>query len=297
MKRNQVFVSYSHADAEHLARLKVHLRPFERQGVVNVWADTQIGAGQRWRYEIEDALSRAAVGILLVSADFLASDFVVDNELPPLLAAAQAEGVQILPVVLKPCAFLDVPEIAQFQAVNNPDAPVISLAEGEREDLWRSVAIAVRDALAAPRAQQDGEVDQTLVSANQKKELAGERIPVEGYWGLFAEELRDPRVVDDFEVYEYQHLDELSFMPEASSVLGDFVGFEGLVGRLEKRLKKAGWEGDGTLTLLWFPPFVGAGVEDTQGVGVWHVKQSNNGTSWLASPVALPFGRLLEQNR
>ena len=85
MKRSQVFVSYSHADAEHLQRLRVHLRPFERAGLVDVWADTRLRPGQRWRQEIELALERAAVSILLVSADFLASDFVADNELPPLL--------------------------------------------------------------------------------------------------------------------------------------------------------------------------------------------------------------------
>ena len=92
MKRTQVFVSYSHVDSEYLARLRVHLRPFERKNLVDVWSDAKVKAGQRWRKEIEDAIGRAAVAILLVSADFLASDFVAENELPPLLKAAQGEG-------------------------------------------------------------------------------------------------------------------------------------------------------------------------------------------------------------
>jgi hypothetical protein len=41
-----------------------------------------------------------------------------------------------------------------------------------------------------------------------------------------------------------------------------------------------GWEGDGTIQMMWLPPFVGAGVEDAHGVFIWHVKQANNGTSW-----------------
>src|SRR5713101_5676457 len=101
--RTQVFVSYSHADSEHLLRLKVHLRPYERKSLIDLWSDTSIRAGQQWKKEVEAALGRAAVAILLVSADFLASDFVAENELPPLLEAAKKDGVKILPVILKPC--------------------------------------------------------------------------------------------------------------------------------------------------------------------------------------------------
>src|SRR5690242_13407994 len=110
--RTQVFVSYSHADSAAFARLKVHLRPFEREGRVDVWADVRLQPGQQWRQEIRNALDEAAAAVLLVSADFLASDFIATNELPPLLAAAKTDGVPILPVVVKPCAFSDVPELS-----------------------------------------------------------------------------------------------------------------------------------------------------------------------------------------
>ncbi|WP_218585350.1 hypothetical protein, partial [Pseudomonas sp. FSL R10-0071] len=65
-----------------------------------------------------------------------------------------------------------------------------------------------------------------------------------------------------------------------------------LIEEAEKLLKRHGWEGDGTLELLWLPPFIGVGVEDTYGVVCFHVKQSNNGTSWFASKYALPFETL-----
>ena len=147
MQRSQVFISYSHADAEYLGRLKVHMRPFERQGHVDLWADSRITPGDRWKQEIASAMERASIAVLLVSADFLASDFVAENELPPLLEAAQREGVRIVPVILKPCAFSDIPSLAQFQSVNDPRKPLASLAENDREQVWYDLAVTVRQQL------------------------------------------------------------------------------------------------------------------------------------------------------
>jgi hypothetical protein len=67
------------------------------------------------------------VAILLVSADFLASKFIAENELPPLLAAAQMEGAVILPVILSACPYEDT-ELAKFQAVNSLSKPLSTTA-------------------------------------------------------------------------------------------------------------------------------------------------------------------------
>ncbi len=293
MRRNQVFVSYSHIDSEYLARLKVHLRPFEREGLVEVWSDTKIKTGQLWKKEISEAIDGAAVAILLVSVDFLASEFIAEDELPPLLKNAEGEGVKILPVVLKPCAFLDINEISQFQSINDPHNPIVALVEADRERIWYQLARTVRDELRTFKNQQDSAMEnagnpvfeQTLVDS------------IDGhYYGLFSEELNDPSVIDEFSVYSYQHLDELSYMPRAEEMLSKLEGFQRAFDRIKARFRSQGWEGDGVIRLMWLPPFIGSGIEDTWGTGVWHVKQSNNGTSWLASPVPLPFSRLLEQN-
>jgi hypothetical protein len=55
--------------------------------------------------------------------------------------------------------------------------------------------------------------------------------------------------------------------------------------------KKAGWEGDGSIEALWIPPFMFANP-DTMGIHIWHVKQSNNGTSWLCADKPYSFPAL-----
>ena len=284
-KRNQVFVSYSHADSDHLLRLKVHLRPYERNGQVDLWIDTRIKTGQRWRTEIAAALDRAAVAVLLVSADFLASDFVVENELPPLLQAARKEGVTIVPVVLKPCAFTLSKEISQFQAVNAPSDPIISLDEANREEIWVKVAETVSESIERFSQLEDEGTDR--------------EIPMFGEFSWATElihaEINNPNVVDEYEVYQYQHVDCLEFMPSAEAVLQNVPNRIQVLEAVHRKLRASGWEGDGEIRMMWIPPFVGAGVEDTWGLAVWFVKQYNNGTAFMASPVSLPFSRLLEQ--
>lgn len=136
VKKKMIFVSYSHEDKKHLKRLHVHLKPLEKKDLVDVWDDTKIKTGEKWRDQIELALSKAAIAILIISADFLASDFIIDNELPPILKKAELEGTRVLPVILKPCRFSRESQLSQFQALNPPDKPILSLSEIEQEAMW-----------------------------------------------------------------------------------------------------------------------------------------------------------------
>ncbi|MCP4594940.1 MAG: toll/interleukin-1 receptor domain-containing protein [Neptuniibacter sp.] len=139
-KRKKVFISYSHQDKKYLERLLVHLKPLEKKELIDAWVDTQLMAGDRWKKEIEKALTSAKAAVLLVSADFLASDFIVDNELPPLLQKANSEGATIIPVILKPCRFTRDVNLNEFQAINSPDEPVGLLDEVEREMVFDAVS-------------------------------------------------------------------------------------------------------------------------------------------------------------
>lgn len=135
-----IFISYSHTDNEYLERLKIHLKPFEKKGQIDLWVDTKIKAGEKWKDKINTALEKSVIAILLISADFLASDFIIDNELPPLLKAAEEKGKIILPIIVKPCRFSNDENLSKFQAINDPKTPISKLSQNDREEIYVKVA-------------------------------------------------------------------------------------------------------------------------------------------------------------
>lgn len=143
-RKTTVFVSYSHEDRKWLEMLQVHIAPLERMGMVDLWDDTDLAPGTRWGDAIREAIASARVAVLLISAYFMASDYIATKELPPILAAAEGEGVLILPVIISPCW---MGELQQFQAVNPPDEPLVDLRRGDRDRVWVRVVEAITEAL------------------------------------------------------------------------------------------------------------------------------------------------------
>jgi hypothetical protein len=129
-KRTGIFVSYSHQDKKWLEKLQTMLKPLVRKGNIFVWTDTNIQTGTKWRNEIQKNLDAAKVGVMLVSPDFLASDFVCGEELPQLLKAAEEGGLRVCWVLVRSCLFETSP-LADFQAAHEVSRPLNSLSEAE----------------------------------------------------------------------------------------------------------------------------------------------------------------------
>jgi len=144
--RTKIFISYSHKDKAVLQRLKIQIRPFEQKGLIEAWDDSMITPGMIWRDEIQKALNSAKVAIILVSPDFLASDFIALHELPPLLVAAKEEGVKIFPVIISPCLY-EESDLGQFQAVNPISRTFIEMLVSEQERLLVTLVRAIKRSL------------------------------------------------------------------------------------------------------------------------------------------------------
>jgi len=92
-----VFISYSHNDEACKDRLVSHLGVLEHEGLLDLWDDRRIGGGDDWEKEIEEAMAKANVAILLVSRHFLTSKFILGTEVPTFLKRRDEEGMCISP--------------------------------------------------------------------------------------------------------------------------------------------------------------------------------------------------------
>lgn len=133
--RTKLVISYSHIDARWLEELQVFLKPLEREGTVDRWDDTRIKTGQRWKEQIKTALDEAKVAVLLISQEFLASDFIANDELPSILAAEKSAGLVVMPVLLSPSTFESSP-LSKFQAFNKPSKTFSEMKKPDRMRAW-----------------------------------------------------------------------------------------------------------------------------------------------------------------
>jgi len=157
---NRIFVSYSHKDKSWLERLQTMAKPYLRQAEVelDMWVDTRIQAGDVWRRPITEALRAAGVAVALVSADFLASDFVWDHEMPEILGAAKRSQLRLLWVYLSPAGWEETP-LKDFQAAHDTARPLSALTESERDEALKRIAREIKQAAlgaTAPLVQREG---------------------------------------------------------------------------------------------------------------------------------------------
>ena len=138
-KRTDIFISYSHhpEDQRYFDEIKRQLKSLKSFGLdVKVWDDTQIRIGDDWLSEITKALQATRVGVLLVSQNFLASDFITTKEIPALLDAVKNEGGKIMSVILRKTPFQLHPVLGKYQAANPPERPLNTLSEPEKDEVY-----------------------------------------------------------------------------------------------------------------------------------------------------------------
>ena len=143
-----VFISYSHVDEELRRQLDTHLMSLRRQGLIDVWHDRRIGAGEEFPKAIDDALADAEIILLLVSPDFIASSYCYEIEMQEALRRHEIGTAVVIPVILRACDWHDLP-FGKLHAT--PDGKPVKLFP----DLDSAFLTVVQDIKAAARKLMD----------------------------------------------------------------------------------------------------------------------------------------------
>jgi internalin A len=131
-----VFISYSHKDRTVFNQLEVHLKLLERHGLIHSWHFRRVGAGQEWTKQISNNLERADIVVLLVSADFLASDYCYDVEIIRALERHDSGEAVVVPVIVRDVDWSDTP-FARLQPLPSNGRALKRWAD--RDGGWRNV--------------------------------------------------------------------------------------------------------------------------------------------------------------
>ena len=136
-----IFFSYSHKDESLRDELETHLKLLQRQGIISVWHDRKILPSTEWDGEIDVNLERAKIILLLISADFIASDYCWDKEVKRALERHEKREAVVIPIALRKCDWKGAP-FSRLQGLPKDLTPVTSYKD--RDAAWTDVATGIR---------------------------------------------------------------------------------------------------------------------------------------------------------
>lgn len=144
----EIFFSYSHCDEDLRDELEKHLAALKRESIVDTWHDRRIGAGREWAGEIDRHLESADVILLLISPDFIASDYCIDLEMKRALERHAAGEARVIPVILRPADWR-TSGLAKLQALPRDGKALTTWSD--RDTAFVEVAQGIRSAIVELR--------------------------------------------------------------------------------------------------------------------------------------------------
>jgi tetratricopeptide (TPR) repeat protein len=185
VEKPTVFISYSHKDEEEWKdRVVTHLGVLRSQGLINIWEDRQIEAGADWHKNIQDAMKVASIAVILISANSLTSDYILNDEVPPLIERSAKHGVRIFPLVVEPCAWQAVKWLSAMNLRPTDGRP---LSDGDENQIDKDLAALTSDIYLLTQSAARTSSEQTFVPLDPDA-VSTSRLPVTGR-ELFGREL------------------------------------------------------------------------------------------------------------
>jgi len=179
-KTLNLFISYAHEDSDLRDRLVKHLSPLARRNLITPWYDGKIVAGEEWEQQILDQLGSADIVLLLISADFMASDYIYANEMKLALARHETGQARVIPVLLRPVAYDDAP-FARLEALPTDSRKNLRAVTKwpNRDEAFAKIAAGVRKAVE----QLSGAAAVTVAPPDLARALYQLRAPVINFVG------------------------------------------------------------------------------------------------------------------
>lgn len=164
----EVFFSYSHRDERMREKLEKHLSALRREKVIAGWHDRKIMPGTEWKDQIDEHIETAHIILLLISAEFLNSDYCYDVELKRAIARHDAGDARVIPIILRPCDWLKTP-FGKLQALPRDGKPVSDFSTQDHafNEVARGIRRVVEEMSKAPQRDRDSSVE---LEATQKRD-------------------------------------------------------------------------------------------------------------------------------
>jgi hypothetical protein len=144
VKSVEIFYSYAHEDERLRKKLETHLSLLKQEGLITGWYDREIRAGAEWMHEIEAHLNSAHIILLLVSPDFMASDYCYSIEMKRALERHEARSVRVIPIILRPTDWKKAP-FSKLQVLPSNQRPITKWPD--RDEAFLNVAQDIRKAV------------------------------------------------------------------------------------------------------------------------------------------------------
>lgn len=157
-----IFISYAHKDTSYKDELQIFLKPYQRNKTIDIWTDKDIVAGQQWNELIKNKLSESEIILFLVSPDFLASDYINDNEIQ---YALENNMIITIPVIIRPID-MELLQIKYLQVI--PTGAKAVSDWDSRDKAWNDVLLALKQVFKKIK---EDEPEYVSVSGNGSKRI------------------------------------------------------------------------------------------------------------------------------
>ena len=146
-----IFFSYAHKDEALRKELEKHLKVLQHQGLINMWYDRKISAGTEWKLQIDTHLNTAQVILLLVSPDFMSSDYCYGREMKRAMERHESGEARIIPILLRPVYYEGAP-FEKFQMLPTNGKPITRWPHRDEafEEIAKGISKAVKELTSAP---------------------------------------------------------------------------------------------------------------------------------------------------